>query len=343
VLHGRQVTHDDVPEAVAAETDDEAPPPDLADLLGQPEARWAAEVAAAGGHHMFLHGAPGVGKTMLAMRLPGLLPDLSMPEALEVSAIHSLAGEDLNGGLIRRPPFASPHHNATVAAMVGGGSRLARPGAISMAHRGVLFLDEAPELGAQVLEALRTPMEAGYVSIARSHGVVRYPSQFQLVLAANPCPCGFSEVVGAQCRCAPSAIRRYNARLSGPMLDRIDIHQRMASVPRVLAKADISAEPSVVVADRVAEARARSQARLAGTGWRRNAEVPGHIARAGIPDAGLVLVEKRVLRGQMSSRGVDKVARLAWTLADLAGRGHVTVDDVAQAMTLNQDEWMAAV
>jgi len=343
VLHGREPLRAEEVPRCETPAEDETTPVDLADMLGQPEARWAAEVAAAGGHHMFLHGPPGVGKTMLAMRLPGLLPDLTLGEALEVSALHSLAGEDLNDGLVRRPPFSSPHHNATVAAMVGGGSRLARPGAISLAHRGVLFIDEAPELSPQVMEALRTPMEAGYVSIARSHGVVRFPSQFQLVAAANPCPCGFSGVSGAQCRCAPSAIRRYNARLSGPMLDRIDIHQRMTTVSRVLAKADSTVETTAVVAARVAEARSRSQVRLQGTGWRRNAEVPGHVARAGVPDRGLALVEKQVLKGHMSTRGVDKVARLAWTLADLAGRGKVSVDDVVAGMALNQDEWMVAV
>jgi len=193
------------------------------------------------------------------------------------------------------------------------------------------------------MEALRTPMEAGFVTVARSEGVVRYPSQFQLVLAANPCPCGFANIPGSACRCAPMAIRRYNARLSGPILDRIDIHQHLATVPSVLAKADTAIESSAVVAARVAEARARSQARLRGTGWCRNAEVPGHVARAGVPETGLALVEKQVLKGHMSARGIDKVARLAWTLADLAGRGQVSIDDVATAMTLNQGEWMVAV
>ena len=344
-LHGRRVVHPAPPpadEAASATTDETPAPLDLADMLGQPEARWAAEVAAAGGHHMLLHGAPGVGKTMLAARLPGLLPDLTMPESLEVSALHSLAGDDLNDGLIKRPPYAAPHHNATVAAMVGGGSRVARPGAISLAHRGVLFLDEAPEFAPQVMEALRTPMEAGFVSVARSQGVVRYPSQFQLVMAANPCPCGLAGVPGSSCRCVPSAIRRYNARLSGPILDRIDIHQRMAMVTSLLAKADTGVEPTAVVAARVAEARSRSERRLHGTGWRRNAEVPGHIARAGLPEAGLAMAEKQVLKGQLSVRGLDKVARLSWTLADLAGRGRVTVDDVAAAVALNQGEWMVA-
>ena len=341
VLQGREVVHNELPAAPPEPTAGAAAPPDLADLTGQPEARWAAEVAAAGGHHMFLHGPPGVGKTMLAMRLPGLLPDLTTPEALEVSALHSLAGGNLKDGLIRRPPFAAPHHNATVAAMVGGGSRLARPGAISLAHRGVLFLDEAPEFAPQVMEALRTPMEAGFVAVARSEGVVRYPSQFQLVLAANPCPCGFMGL-GSGCRCAPMAIRRYNTRLSGPILDRVDIHTHMAMVPSVLARADTAIEPTAVVAARVAEARARSQARLRGTGWCRNAEVPGHVARAGVPEAALTLVEKQVLKGQMSARGVDKVARLAWTLADLAGRDRICLDDVAAAMTLNHGDWTVA-
>ena len=344
VLQGRLVPQrDDLPPPVADQPGGRVRPLDMSDLLGQPEARWAAEVAAAGGHHMFLQGAPGVGKTMLAARLPGLLPELTTAESLEVSALHSLAGHNLNDGLIRRAPFADPHHNATMAAMVGGGSRVARPGAISLAHRGVLFLDEAPEFSPQVMEALRTPMESGEVSIARSQGIVKYPAQFQLVLAANPCPCGMANSAGGKCHCPPAAIRRYNARLSGPILDRVDIHQHMDSVSRAMARADTTAETTAVVAARVADARQRAQHRWLGSGWSRNADVPGHTAREGLPDDCLNALDKQMMKGRLSGRGMDKVARLAWTLADLAGRGRVVTDDLMAAMTLHESEWMVAL
>ena len=219
------------------------PPLDLADVAGQVEAKWALEVAAAGRHHLYLHGPPGVGKTLLAERLPGLLPDLELSEALEVSAVHSLAGINLDGGLVRRPPYADPHHSASLASLVGGGARIAVPGAVSRAHRGVLFLDEAPEFSPRVMEALRVPLESGRIVLGRALATATYPASFQLVLAANPCPCGMAGTPGANCRCPPMAVRRYASRVSGPILDRIDIH--LSSLLGRLSRDSFPSSPAV--------------------------------------------------------------------------------------------------
>ena len=318
---------------------------DLADVAGQLEAKWALEVAAAGRHHLFLAGPPGVGKTMLAERLPSLLPDLELHESLEVSAVHSLAGFQLSDGLITRPPFAGPHHSASVASIVGGGARMAKPGAISCAHRGVLFLDEAPEFPARVLDSLRTPLESGVVTLGRSEVQARYPAQFQLVLAANPCPCGQSATPGAQCTCLPTAVRRYGERISGPIRDRIDIQQALLPMRRAYLRAALAqGEPSGVVAERVAAARARQAHRLAGTGWRTNGEVPGPYLRAHLPlPDGLGVVEEAVARGRLSPRGVDKVLRVAWTLADLIGRDQPGVEQVRVALAMRHGQQASAV
>ena len=316
---------------------------DLADVVGQHEARHALEVAAAGGHHLSLTGPPGVGKTLLAERLPGLLPDLTIEEALQVSAIHSLAGRSLDGGLIVRPPYADPHHSASRAALVGGGSLVAVPGAVSRAHLGVLFLDEAPEFSSGALEGLRTPLEEGHIVLMRAKAAVTYPARFQLVLASNPCPCGWYNVRdhASKCSCPPQAIRRYTTRLSGPILDRIDLHVTLHPLRSAFLKklATSPGESSAVVAERVLEARLRQRHRLAEFGYSRNVEVPGPVLRQQLrPAGGLDEVEQAVARGLLSARGVDKVLRVAWTLADLSGRARPAAGDIETALGMRLGE-----
>ena len=337
VLHGRPLLlpPPPIPERVASPV-----AKDLIDVVGQVEAKWALEVAAAGRHHVYFTGPPGVGKTMLAERLATLLPDLTGDEAVEVSAIHSLLGASLANGLIRRPPYADPHHTVSMAALVGGGAGIARPGAISRAHCGVLFLDEVPEFGSKALESLRQPLESGEVVLGRAQAVTRYPARFQLVLAANPCPCGNARTAGAPCRCTPMAVRRYGERVSGPILDRVDIHQVLRPLPKSLLKlAREGGEASAAVAARVLAARERQSHRLADTPWRTNAEVPGRYLRENLPAPhGVELVEAAVQRGRLSARGVDKVLRLAWTIADLAGADVPSSVHLQAALALRQHD-----
>ncbi|WP_416979442.1 YifB family Mg chelatase-like AAA ATPase [Streptomyces sp. T028] len=311
---------------------------DLADVVGQRSARTALEVAAAGGHHLFLEGPPGAGKTMLAERLPAVLPALTKEESLEVTAVHSIAGLLPPGKpLIDVAPYCAPHHSATMQSLVGGGPGIARPGAVSLAHRGVLFLDEAPEFSTRTLDALRQPLEAGHVVVARSAGVVRFPARFLMVLAANPCPCGRFSQRDTLCECPPSAIRRYQARLSGPLLDRVDLRVEVDAVGRAeLAHRGPGGESTATVADRVAAARERAAARLAGTPWRTNGEVPGRElrsswhARSGAMDE----AERSLERGVLTARGLDRVLRVAWTVADLVGHDRPDATDVALALQL---------
>lgn len=311
--------------------------PDLADVAGQSAARLALEVAAAGAHHLYLKGPPGAGKTMLAERLPGILPPLTRQESLEVTAVHSVAGILPAGRpLVDAPPFCAPHHSATMPSLVGGGSGLPRPGAVSLAHRGVLFLDEAPEFTVKALEALRQPLESGHVVVARSAGVMRLPARFMLVLAANPCPCGRYSLLGAGCECSPMAVRRYQARLSGPLLDRVDLRVEVEAVGRSELIGRGPGESTAVVAARVREARERAAVRYADTPWRANGDIPGHELRTRWPVARGAMhpAERDMERGLLTARGLDRVLRVAWTMADLAGRPRPDSEDVRAALHL---------
>jgi magnesium chelatase family protein len=311
------------------------PPPDLADVVGQTSGRRAVEVAAAGGHHLFLTGPPGAGKTMLAERLPGLLPPLDEESSLEVTAIHSIAGTlPADAPLLTRAPFEAPHHSATLPALVGGGSGQIRPGAICRAHCGVLFLDEAPEFPRTVLDTLRQPLERGSVTISRASGAVTFPCRAQLVLAANPCPCA-TAAGDAACTCSPLERRRYQSRVSGPLLDRIDLRVDLPPVTRAAWLDGLGTpEATATVAARVAAAREVAARRLRGTGLTLNAQVPGRLLRERwpIPRASLALAERALERGALSVRGFDRVLRVAWTMADLGGRAVPGADDIAEAL-----------
>ncbi|EFQ83153.1 Mg chelatase-like protein [Aeromicrobium marinum DSM 15272] len=315
---------------------------DLADVAGQEDARLAVLVAAAGGHHLLMTGPPGIGKTMLAQRLPGLLPDLDHQAALEVSAVHSVAGV-LPGDapLMLRPPFVDPHHTASAVSVVGGGSRVIRPGALSLAHHGVLFLDEAPEFAVNVIEALRQPLESGHVVVSRAALTAVYPARFQLVLAANPCPCGQGGSVSGQCRCTPQMRRRYGDKLSGPIRDRIDVQRQLTGLTRPeLAHAMSSARSTQELAPLVEAARARQLHRYAGTPWRVNAAVPGAELRKRWPvdDGARAVVDHHLRADRLNPRTADRVLRLAWSVADLHAHVRPDADDAAMAIALRRGQ-----
>ena len=342
VLTGAAV--DEVPDPapdVPATADPEAgAEPDLADVLGQAEAVTALEVAAVGGHHVAMVGRPGVGKTLLAERLPTILPDLTDDDALSVTAIRSVVTDV--PGLVRRPPFQAPHHTATVAALVGGGrGGQPTPGAVTLSHAGVLFLDEAAEFGSACLESLRQPLESGEVCIARAGFTARMPARFQLVLAANPCPCGLGDGSGQECRCRSVDRRRYRTRLSGPLMDRVDIRITLGPPGRSTWSLESGDADSATVRERVSEARARAtrRSRALGLSPALNGAQPSSSLRGPLapgPDAADVL-GRAISEGRLSARGADRAIRVAWSLADLSGAHRLDLEHVGRALTLRGD------
>ena len=308
--------------------------PDLRDVKGQETAKRALEIAAAGGHNLLMIGPPGAGKSMLAARLPGLLPPLDAREALEVSMVQSLAGELKNGAIGRRRPFRAPHHSASMAALVGGGMK-AKPGEVSLAHLGVLFLDELPEFQRQVLDSLRQPLETGETLVARANAHIRYPSRVQLIAAMNPCRCGYLSDPGRACTRAPKCAGDYQSKLSGPLLDRIDLHVEVSAVSARDLTLPPPAEGSSEVAARVAAARDIQRARYARQPIRTNAEADGeYLESVARPDApGLALLSKAVETLKLSARGYHRVLRVARTLADLQAQPSVTRPHIAEALS----------
>lgn len=317
---------------------------DLCHLVGMTDARYAVEVAAAGGHHLMLSGPKGSGKTSLAERIPGILPDLTAEESLELTAIHSLAGAlEPGDGMLVRPPFSAPHHDASKASLLGGGLGQVRPGELSRAHAGVLFLDEFPLFRSDVIDALRQPLESGEVTVARRDESVTLPARGMVVLACNPCPCGdYAPQVGqSRCECRETQRRDYRARINGPVADRIDILRHLTPIaPHDRNDPFDPPESSAAVRERVEAARLRQADRYAGASWRLNAQAPGPLLREHWPLApeGQRMVDDAAYAGRLTQRGAARVHRVAWTVTDLRGLRQPGPDEVQVALQLRTGE-----
>ena len=313
--------------------------PCFSEVIGQPAAIDAMLVAAVGSHNLLMYGPPGAGKTMLASRLPGILPALSECQAIELCAIRSVARLEVNQ-LSTAPPFQAPHHTASLVSMVGGGGSQPRPGLVSLAHNGVLFLDEAPEFQSSVLEALRQPLESGSITISRAAGHAKFPARFQLVLAANPCPCGHSIGSGKDCTCSATAKLRYKNRISGPLSDRLDIRLELNSVNAALINSEERGSSSNQLRTLVTSARLASLERLNATPWRTNSEVPGSFLRRNLrlDRKTTAQLDFALDKNLISMRGYDRCLRVAWSIADLAGRTVPSKDDLAKSVFLRGNE-----
>lgn len=317
---------------------------DFADVKGQAHAKRALEIAAAGGHNVIMIGPPGSGKTMLARRMPTIMPPMTLEEALETTKIHSVAGKlGTTRGLMRQRPFRAPHHMASPMALIGGGNS-PQPGEVSLAHNGVLFLDEMPEFGHSVLEVLRQPMEDKHITISRVRYSVDYPSNFTLVASMNPCPCGYYNHPDRECTCSPAAVRRYAGRISGPLMDRIDLHVEITPVSREELSSSELAEPNAAVRERVMRARRIQAERFQGTGIHTNTMMSSAMLRQFCP---LSAEARRLLDGamermQLSARAYDRIIKVARTIADLEGKADITPLHISEAITyrsLDRESW----